>query len=425
MIDENVRSAVTPRQQWAALIAAVCSIVAAGSYTTLAGLLSTKFINELGWSPSAISIGVGINMALYGVTAPFAIFVMEKYGIRRVSVWALCVLIAGSIVCLVPNVAVFNVSWGLLVGLGTGSLTMAYGALVARNWFGANQGTVAGVLTASAVLGQFALLPIWAEVAAAYGWRAPLIGSAALAALAMVVNIALMGDERSIASEVEVAEARNKRFLDIFAVLFAAMKSNPFWVLVGLFIICGATTNGIMWSHFTPAANEAGMTTTAASSVLFLIGVFNVLGTVSAGWLADRMSPRLILAFVFFGRAATLLWLPLIIASGLDVQMVAFGVLFGILDVATVPPVIALCNRVFGREGPAIFGWVNAFHQLGAGVMAFSGGVMRETVGSYDPLWITAGVLCAVAVLLAYASRYREHSLAGAAWSQEGHSPQA
>ena len=72
--------------------------------------------------------------------------------------------------------------------------------------------------------------------------------------------------------------------------LLRYMRRRPFWILVLLFLICGATTNGIMWSHFTPAAVDCGITVEAASFVLALIGIFNVAGTMAAGWLADRMS---------------------------------------------------------------------------------------------------------------------------------------
>lgn len=408
MTQQADASEITTGKQWGALIAAAVSIVAAGSCTTLAGLLTTKLSNELDWAPSEISGGVAVNMALYGVAAPFAIFFMQKYGVRRVSTIALCMLGAGCLIATIPNVVLFNVSWGLLVGLGTGSLTMAYGALVARTWFCRNQGTVAGILTASAVVGQFALLPMWAEAAAAFGWRAPLIGCALVAAVALAVNFALMGDEQRLCSHQPVVQAaRGRRMTSVLSVLVQAARTQPFWIMIGVFAICGATTNGLMWSHFTPAANDHGITPTAASTVLFMVGVFNIVGTVSAGWLADRISPRLILAFVFLARAATLLWLPLIIQSGFDAELIAFGIMFGILDVATVPAMIALCNRSFGVEGPAIFGWVNGAHQIGAGMMALSGGFIRASYGSYLTMWLLAGGLCAFAAFLTFASRYK------------------
>ncbi|MEX0729541.1 MAG: MFS transporter [Aquisalimonadaceae bacterium] len=400
-------------ESWRALIAALSSIVAAGSCATLAGLLLTQFSSQFGWTTSALSAGVAINMLLYGLTAPFAIHAMEKYGIRRVSITALALIIAGSLLCMIPNQILFNVSWGLLVGLGVGSLTMAYGALVARMWFDKHQGTAAGILTASAVVGQFALLPLWARLSEIHGWRAPLIGCAVLAAVAIVVNYRLMPANRAFATESRASAGTvQKRFVDILTVLLSAFKSRVFWVLVLLFVICGATTNGILWSHFTPAAHDHGMPVTAASSVLFLVGIFNILGTVSSGWLCDRISPRLILAVVFVARGCTLFWLPLILSSEFDPPIVAFGVLFGILDVATVPPVIALCNRVFGREGPAIFGWINAFHQVGAGSMAAFGGVIRSTWGSYYLMWQLAGMLCVFAAVLVYTSRYKEQQRA-------------
>jgi len=394
--------------KWGTLTAVIFSIIAAGSYTTLAGLISTQFI-EQGWSAASISIGVGVNMAMYGITAPFAIFAMQRYGIRRVALMALTLLIFGSFVLLIPNLVIFNLSWGLLIGIGTGTLTMAYGALVARTWFPEKLGTVAGILTAAAVFGQFALLPAWAEIALLYGWRAPLIGCAVLAMIAMIANILLMKNQPLETTEKTVSfSAHAKRFMDVFPILISAMKSKPFWVLVFIFAICGATTNGLLWSHFTPATSAVGISVTVASSILFLIGVFNIVGTVSSGWLADRISPRLILSVVFFARAGTLFWLPVIIASGYNPQLITFGVLFGIMDVATVPPIILLCNRVFGDDGPAIFGWINAFHQIGAGAMALTGGLIWAEFEQYDYMWILAGGISVVASVAVFLNKYNK-----------------
>ena len=394
---------------WAILFAMILAIIAAGSYTTLAGLLLTKLSLAFAWNATSISTGVAVNMIMYGLVAPFGIFFMERYGVRHVSIAALWFLIAGSAVCLIPNIGLFNVAWGLLVGFGTGLLTMAYGAYVARRWFIERIGIVTGILTASAVVGQFALLPLWSALADIFGWRAPLIGCAILSFLAILAVIAFVHDEPSPKS-VAVTKPFEDGLYRVVKILFLSMRNRVFWVLVLLFLICGATTNGIMWSHFTPAAVDCGINVTLASSILFLIGVFNIVGTIGAGWLADRMSSRLILAFVFFGRAGTLLWLPLILVSGFDPKLIIFGVIFGVLDVATVPPVIVLCNRVFDKDGPAIFGWINAFHQIGAGAMAFTGAVIRTNMGSYDMLWIVSGIFCLVATFAVFASCYERHA---------------
>ena len=387
------------------IIAAVAAIVAAGSYTTLAGLLITRFSTEFGWTATTISIGVAINMLLYGLFAPFALLMMRRYGIQQTSIAALILLLVGSALCLIPNIMLFNLAWGILIGVGTGSLTMAYGAFLARQYFPSQIGFVTGIMTAASVVGQFALLPLWAEAMGYFGWRAPIFGAGLLTLLAIILNIKFMPAKTAQQSN-NGADRLMSGLEKLMRVFIAALTNKIFWTLVLLFIICGATTNGIMWSHFTPAANDCGISITSASSALLLVGIFNVVGTITAGWLSDRASVRAILSIVFAGRALTLLWLPSIFANVSEPQLFLFGAIFGLLDVATVPPVIVICTRVYGDRGPEIFGWINAFHQLGAGGMAFIGAVIRSSSGSYDLLWLLSGVIALLAAALVYCDRY-------------------
>jgi predicted MFS family arabinose efflux permease len=214
-----------------------------------------------------------------------------------------------------------------------------------------------------------------------FGWRAPIFGAGLLTLLAIILNIKFMPAKTAQQSN-NGADRLMSGLEKLMRVFIAALTNKIFWTLVLLFIICGATTNGIMWSHFTPAANDCGISITSASSALLLVGIFNVVGTITAGWLSDRASVRAILSIVFAGRALTLLWLPSIFANVSEPQLFLFGAIFGLLDVATVPPVIVICTRVYGDRGPEIFGWINAFHQLGAGGMAFIGAVIRSSSGS-------------------------------------------
>ncbi|MBX4935280.1 MULTISPECIES: MFS transporter [Rhizobium] len=403
-VDNNVS---TCGGQLGILIAGITSIVSAGSYTTLAGLLTTNFVKQLGWSVSSISPGIALNMILYGLTAPFAIYAMRRFGIAKVANIALLMLVTGSGMALVPNPLMFNFAWGIIIGIGTGCLTMAYGSLIVSIWFPRQQGAISGCLVASSVFGQFALLPFWSEVMSIFGWRAPLIGSAGIAALAILANVFLLRGH---------AEAPNARYCGpigpaLFSGLSGAAKTWIFWVLAALFMICGATTNGIMWSHFTLAASICGLTVTAASSVLLLVGVFNVLGTTISGWLTDRVSVQIILAVAFAVRALTLLSLPFVLTGDFGAEIITFAIVFGIMDVATVPPVIAICNRVYNDDGPAVFGWVNAFHQIGAGAMAYYGSILWLEHGSYNPLWYASGVLCLIATGIVFASKYKARNV--------------
>lgn len=149
------------------------------------------------------------------------------------------------------------------------------------------------------------------------------------------------------------------------------------------------------------------LSTASASTVLLLIGVFNIPGTIASGWLTDRFSKRRILSTSFVCRAMTLLCLPLILGATLNWQLVVFGIAFGLFDVATVPPVIRLCNRVFGRQGPQIFSWLNVSHQLGAGSAALIGSGIKLSTGSFELLWFAAAGVCVIAAVLVYASAYR------------------
>lgn len=189
--------------------------------------------------------------------------------------------------------------------------------------------------------------------------------------------------------------------------LFAALRTGPFWLLAGTFAICGASTNGIMWTHFTPAAQDHGMPTTVAASLLAVIGVVNVAGTIGSGWLTDRFSPRLLLVGYYLLRGTSLMFLPVLLAPTVRPAMLVFVVLFGLIDVATVPPTIALCRELHGEDGAIVFGWVSAAHQVGAGLVAFAGGVTRDLLGSYDAVWLGAAALCAAAALMAAAIRGR------------------
>jgi len=191
-------------------------------------------------------------------------------------------------------------------------------------------------------------------------------------------------------------------------VLFKAARTGPFWLLAGTFAICGASTNGLIQTHFVPAAHDHGMPITAAASLLAVVGVFDVVGTIASGWFTDRFEPRRLLAVYYSLRGISLLFLPLLLdTSGSSVHppMIFFIVFYGLDWVATVPPTLALCREQYGDDSAIVFGWVLASHQIGAALVAFLGGVARDTFGSYNVVWYASGALCAAAALMALVIR--------------------
>ncbi|MFE9825559.1 MFS transporter [Streptomyces sp. NPDC005791] len=401
------------RAWWVAAVAAL-AIVVAGSFSTMPGILLGPLQEEFNWSRGTIGLASSANMVLYGLTAPFAAALMDRFGIRRVVVVALSTVAAGSLLTTLMSASwQFILFWGFLVGLGTGSMAMAFGATVTNRWFTTRRGLVTGILSSGSVFGQMVFLPALAWTIDHHDWR-PALVTLALTALAIVPIVWLI--LRDHPADINQRPYGSTEFVPkpepvtgvarrTLTVLRDSARTAPFWLLAATFAICGATTNGIMWTHFTPAAHDHGMAVTTASTLLALIGIFNVAGTIASGWLTDRMDARRLLAVYFALRGTLLILLPLMMATTVSPAMMVFVVAFGLLDLATVPPVIALCREFYGEDSAIVFGWVNASHQIGAALAAFLGGVARDAFGSYDLVWLLLGATCAAAALLSLVIR--------------------
>ncbi|WP_308294389.1 MFS transporter [Streptomyces sp. XM4193] len=396
------------RAWWVAAVAFLTIIGAAG-FASLPGLLIDPLHNEFGWSRGTISFAVTVNMALYGLTAPFAAALMDRFGIRRVAACALALIALGAGLTTVMTQAwQLMLYWGVLVGLGSGSLALAFAATVVNRWFVARRGLVTGLLTAAGASGQLVFLPLLSWLVTELGWR-PATVTVALAALVVLplVLLLLRDHPADVGARPYGAHEFTPRPAPVpgaadraLRVLGRAARTGPFWLLAGTFAICGASTNGLIRTHFIPFAHDHGMPVTAAASLLALIGVFDVVGTVASGWLTDRFDARRLLAVYYALRGVSLVLLPLLLAPQVQLPMVFFIVFYGLDWVATVPPTIALCREFYGEDAAIVFGWVLASHQIGAGLVAFAGGVARDVFGSYDPVWVASGALCAAAALM-------------------------
>ena len=174
-----------------------------------------------------------------------------------------------------------------------------------------------------------------------------------------------------------------------------------FWALFLSFWICGWSTNGLIGTHFIPAAHDHGLPATTAANLLALIGIFDIVGTIASGWLSDRVDPRFLLFVYYLLRGMSLLVVPSLLGPEVHPNLFLFIVFYGLDWVATVPPTVALCRTHFGLErSGVVFGWVFAAHMVGAGVAASYAGLVREHLGDYYLAWMTAGGLCLGAAAL-------------------------
>jgi MFS family permease len=393
-------------------VVAFIALVGAAGFRATPSVMLHPLHAEFGWPLATISAAVSVNLILFGLTAPFAAALMERFGIRRVTAGALVLVSAGSGLTVFMRSSVeLILLWGVLVGLGTGSMALAFVATVTGRWFVKRRGLVTGVLTAGGAAGQLVFLPILALVIEARGWRtAALIVSGAALAVVPLVLIWLRNDPADVgvraygAVEDEPAPATDARgggaARRALSALAAAARTRPFWLLAGGFAICGATTNGLVGTHFIPAAHDHGMAEPTAASLLALVGLFDIAGTIASGWLTDRVDSRVLLGVYYAGRGASLLVLPSLFDATAGPSMLVFVLFYGLDWVATVPPTVALCREYYGASGPVVFGWVFASHQIGAALAATSAGLVRDHLGTYALAWYVAGGLALAAAVL-------------------------
>ena len=391
---------------WWVLAVTFVAIIGAAGFRATPGVLVVPLQDEFGWSRATISLAVSVNLLLFGLTAPFAAALMERFGIRRVVSLALLAVSAGSALTTQMTQAWQLVAlWGVVVGVGTGSMALVFAATIANRWFETRRGLVTGILTAAGATGQLVFLPLLASLTDRHGWRSA-SWTVALAALAVVPLVLLLLRERpsdvgllpygaTVAPPPPVRGPSPARAA--LGALRGASSEPAFWLLAGGFAICGATTNGLVGTHFIPAAHDHGLPSTTAAGLLALVGVFDIIGTVCSGWLTDRYDSRTLLWWYYALRGLSLMTLPSLFASTLHPHMLVFVLFYGLDWVATVPPTVALCRQLFGQQGTLVFGWVFASHQIGAGAAALAAGALRTSLGNYDVAWYGGGALSLVA----------------------------
>ncbi|MBH0775124.1 MFS transporter [Nocardia sp. NEAU-351] len=396
---------------WLVACVGFVALLGAAAFRSVPGVLMEPLHQEFGWSHGTIGAAVSLNLLLYGLISPFAAALMDRFGIRRVVASALVLVAAGSgLTVFMTEAWQLVVTWGLLVGIGVGSMSMPFVATITGRWFVRQRGLVTGVLTAAGATGQLVFLPLISALARDHGWRLPSVIVAATA-LAVVPPVLLFirdypGDVGVTAygappgSTVGLRVPAHGGAGRALTVLARIARTPGFWLLAGGFAVCGASTNGLVGTHFVSAAHDHGMPSTAAAGLLAVVGVFDVAGTIASGWLTDRVDPRYLLLAYYTLRGLSLLILPSLFAPHTEPSMWVFVIFYGLDWIATVPPTVALCRELFGEDGPVAFGWVFASHQIGSAVAATGAGVIRDLQGSYDTAWYTAGALCGIAALM-------------------------
>ena len=392
---------------WIAVAVTFVTLMATAGFRSAPSVLIVPLENAFGWSRSDISLAVAINVLLFGLVSPFAAALMEKFGIRKVVMYALTTVSFGAFLTIFIHAPwQLIATWGVIVGVGTGSMALVFAATVANRWFVAKRGLVTGILTAASATGQLIFLPGLSQLAQTYGWKSVSLTVATFALLVVPFVFFFLRDKPADLGLLPYGAAADwhppaKSELSAVALAIDTLKQSSkrkdFWYLFGSFFVCGLSTSGLIGTHFIPAAHDHGMPTTLAASLLAMVGVFDVIGTVFSGWLTDRYDPRKLLFFYFGLRGLSLFLLPSILFSSIHPSTLVFVIFYGLDWVATVPPTIMLCRAVLGpQRASVVYGWVFVGHQIGGAVAAFGAALLRVQIGDYAVAFYISGALCIV-----------------------------
>ena len=384
------------------------TLFATAGFRSAPSVLILPLEQDLGWRRDVISAAVAINVLFYGFTAPFAAALMERFTVRKVVMSALTlVAISSTSTIFINQPWHLWLLWGVGVGVGTGSMALVFAATIANRWFVARKGIVVGALTAATASGQLVFLPMLSHFAINYGWKSVSLTVGAAAALVIPFIYFFLKEKPELlgmapygAPDYWQPPAPNELSAGRIAIdtLRVSSKSKDFWILFGTFLVCGLSTNGLIGTHFIPAAHDHGMAETVAAGLLALIGVFDVIGTLFSGYLTDRMDPRKLLFFYYGLRGLSLFLLPSILFSTLQPSTLVFIIFYGLDWVATVPPTLVLCRMVMGNQRSAVvYGWVFVGHQVGASIAALGAAVLRVKLGDYALAFYISAAMCLVA----------------------------
>jgi MFS family permease len=333
------------------------------------------------WGRDVFSLAVAIQNLLWGVGQPFAGAVADRFGAIRV----LCmgaILYALGLVLMAHSTtpAMLQLSAGVLIGLGLSGCSFnlvigALGKLVPENWrsFAFGAGTAAGSF------GQFLFSPLARALIDWLDWQTALVIFAAMMLLILPLSLALATPS---ADSSPLAGAPRQ---SLHQALSEAFGHRSYVLLVLGFFTCGFQL-AFITVHLPTYLLDRGLSADAGAWTVGVIGLFNIVGSLSSGWLGDRMPKRFILSFIYFGRALAVVAFITLPAS--PTAAIVFGAVTGLLWLSTVPPTSGLVALMFGTRWLAmLFGFAFFSHQVGGFLGVWLGGLLFEQTGSYTVVW--------------------------------------
>jgi len=387
----------SPLQAWLIVAVGFGGLAASFTARSALGLAMPSWEQEFGWSRSLVSGGGAAALAVMALAAPVTGGLVDRFGPRAFMALGLFLVSAGmAATALMALPWHFFLGFSLLAGLGFGTVAMHVVSTGVAGAFERNRGLAVGIATAGATAGQLLLMPVAGGILEDHGWRTTFLSLAALTALAgaaawLVLRPAAPAARQAQASRPEPLAVR----------LEGLARSGVFWALLVSFVICGFTTSGVIEVHLLPYAAACGFPPQASATAYGVLCAFNLIGMVTAGYLSDRMHRPLLLGLIYIVRGFSFLFL-MNLTDELPL-LLAFAVMFGLFDYATVPVTASLVASHLGMRVMGLaMGILSAGHALGAAAGAMMGGVLYDLFAQYLWVWAASVVLAMGAGLVVF-----------------------
>jgi len=408
-------SSHTPRVHpaWIVLGALTFAMMASTGLRAVFGVYIKPMEAEFGWSRGALSGAAALSLLLLGASGPFLGRLADRWGPRKVIASCLVLLGIGSIgSAFIQQLWHLYVTAGVLMAVGAGGVALSTGSTLVARWFEQRRGLAMGLAGGAMSAGQLIVIPLATALTFYYGWRASFL-TLGIALLVLVLPFAAWlirndPEERGLSpygatgpvrSAAQAAAEQKAGRVSIAE----ASRVPQFWLLMATFFVCGYTSNGMVLTHFMPHALEHSFTEFQASSALGVMGAMNILGTIGSGFICDRFGRRGPLAFYYFVRGLSLVFLLYVWNVP---SLHVWAALFGLNYISTVPPTTTLTANIFGRYSVGeLSGWIFFSHQVGSALGAALAGWVFEWTGTYSAAFVSAAVMAFVAAGLSLAIR--------------------
>jgi MFS family permease len=364
------------------------------------GVLMPVWEQELGWGRTLISSGSSLVLAMMALSSPLAGNLMDRYGPSPVFAVGLA-LLGGAIIATsaVREEWQFLVVFGLAGGLGFGAVSLPLVSTAVAVYFTRNRGLASGIAMSGSTGGQLPTLLLLGILVTSIGWRGAYITFGLLLIFLAPVSLALIRrrsnaqpDRKSDIPDVAPAQ------MSLLEKLKFLCRDRTFLLLIGAFTLCGFTTAGVIDVHFIPYAVSVGYPLVDSTAAYGVHGLFNLIGLLLAGFLADHLRRPRLLSLIYVIRALSFI---LLLYISVDIKlMYLFAAIFGLLNFSVLPLVASLVATNIGvRIMGLTMGLVFAGHSIGGAIGAFLGGYFYDLFGDYELLWmLSAGLSAAAAV---------------------------